>query len=361
MGDWLTPDFFSIVVAGFLVGIVVGLTGMGGGALMTPALIFLGVGDASAVVTADLTAAAIYKTRRRRDPRPPGLTELDPRQVADHRVRAVRPARALAGPRRRRGRPGDRRTAAQGVHRLRAAVRGRDVRPAPLHQPAPGRAAASPRRPGPARSGRWSRVAVGALGGLLVGITSVGVGLGDHDRAADALPRTLAVRLVGTDLVQAVPLVLARRDLEHRHQRARLAHPRPAGARLHSGHRPRRPDRAAGPAVVHPARHRGGADDVRAWRCWTSPAGRRSAPARTTTHPVLVGLVGPRDDRARPAGLGPASGVPKGCPCSARRPSPSSRARSALATRRSDVRSAPTTSPRCRRAGTPHTPHTPNR
>ena len=46
MGDWLTADFFSILAAGFFVGIVVGLTGMGGGALMTPALIFLGVGDA---------------------------------------------------------------------------------------------------------------------------------------------------------------------------------------------------------------------------------------------------------------------------------------------------------------------------
>ena len=29
---------------------------------MTPALIFLGVGDASTVVTADLTAAAVYKS-----------------------------------------------------------------------------------------------------------------------------------------------------------------------------------------------------------------------------------------------------------------------------------------------------------
>ena len=46
-------------VAAFLVGIAVGITGMGGGALMTPALIFLGVGDTSAVVTADLTAAAV--------------------------------------------------------------------------------------------------------------------------------------------------------------------------------------------------------------------------------------------------------------------------------------------------------------
>src|SRR6478735_5448588 len=49
-------------IAAFIVGTVVGITGMGGGALMTPALIFLGVGDASTVVTADLTAAAVYKT-----------------------------------------------------------------------------------------------------------------------------------------------------------------------------------------------------------------------------------------------------------------------------------------------------------
>ena len=62
MGDWLTADFFHIVIAAFFVGTIVGLTGMGGGALMTPALIFLGVGDASTVVTADLTASAIYKT-----------------------------------------------------------------------------------------------------------------------------------------------------------------------------------------------------------------------------------------------------------------------------------------------------------
>src|SRR5881398_3984057 len=52
----------TTAVAALLVGIVVGITGMGGGALMTPALIFLGVGHASSVVTAYLTAAAIYKT-----------------------------------------------------------------------------------------------------------------------------------------------------------------------------------------------------------------------------------------------------------------------------------------------------------
>ena len=62
MNDVISDAFFGILLAGFLVGIVVGLTGMGGGALMTPALIFLGVGDAATVVTADLTAAAIYKS-----------------------------------------------------------------------------------------------------------------------------------------------------------------------------------------------------------------------------------------------------------------------------------------------------------
>src|SRR5206468_10516803 len=51
----------TTAVAALLVGIVVGITGMGGGALMTPALIFLGVGHVSSIVTADLTAAAIYK------------------------------------------------------------------------------------------------------------------------------------------------------------------------------------------------------------------------------------------------------------------------------------------------------------
>src|SRR6266478_1679503 len=52
----------TTVIAALFVGIVVGITGMGGGALMTPALIFLGVGNVSSIVTADLTAAAIYKT-----------------------------------------------------------------------------------------------------------------------------------------------------------------------------------------------------------------------------------------------------------------------------------------------------------
>ena len=84
MGDWLTTDFFSIVVAAFFVGTIVGLTGMGGGALMTPALIFLGVGSASSVVTADLTAAAIYKSSGAITHAREGAAQLDARPVADH-------------------------------------------------------------------------------------------------------------------------------------------------------------------------------------------------------------------------------------------------------------------------------------
>ena len=43
MTDLLTTQRLSVLLVSFGVGIVVGLTGMGGGALMTPALIFLGV------------------------------------------------------------------------------------------------------------------------------------------------------------------------------------------------------------------------------------------------------------------------------------------------------------------------------
>src|SRR4029450_9177885 len=62
MQDLMNDAFFSILAAGFFVGVVVGLTGMGGGALMTPALIFLGVVDAAAVAAAAPPAAPVYKT-----------------------------------------------------------------------------------------------------------------------------------------------------------------------------------------------------------------------------------------------------------------------------------------------------------
>lgn len=61
MGHLITQDTPSLLAVAFLVGIVIGLTGMGGGALMTPALIFLGVPPTAAVAN-DLVAAAVNKS-----------------------------------------------------------------------------------------------------------------------------------------------------------------------------------------------------------------------------------------------------------------------------------------------------------
>src|SRR6478672_9747326 len=61
MSDLVTLAALSVLVVSFGVGIVVGLTGMGGGALMTPALIFLGVNPTTAVAN-DLVAASINKS-----------------------------------------------------------------------------------------------------------------------------------------------------------------------------------------------------------------------------------------------------------------------------------------------------------
>ena len=207
MSDLITLTALSILVAGLLVGIVVGLTGMGGGALMTPALIFLGVGDAATVVTADLTAAAVYKTggalvhAREGSPNltlakwlilgsvPMAL--LGPYLVAavtddadelDHVLKMCIGVALLL---------------AASTYALRLYINLRRLRSG--HPDAD----SDPRiRPLPT-------LFVGMLGGLLVGITSVGSGSVIMVALLMLYPGLSALRLVGTDLVQAVPLVLA--------------------------------------------------------------------------------------------------------------------------------------------------------
>lgn len=206
MGDLITTAFFSIIIAGFLVGIVVGLTGMGGGALMTPALIFLGVGETATVITADLTAAAIYKSGgaivHQREGSPnlqlakwlmlgsipmallgPSIVRwfTDPDELDDALKMYLGFALLFAAT-----------TYAIRIYlNLRARRRGVrnqsdevKVRPIPT-------------------------LLVGALGGLLVGITSVGSGSVIMIALLMLYPTLSAVKLVGTDLVQAVPLVFA--------------------------------------------------------------------------------------------------------------------------------------------------------
>src|SRR3954447_15850253 len=207
MGDWLTSDFFSIIAAAFCVGTVVGLTGMGGGALMTPALIFLGVGDASTVVTADLTAAAIYKTGGAVTHAKEGKPNWT---LAKWLILGSVPF-ALAGPwivHQVTGSADELDTLlkkcigfallfAASTYALRLVIQlrqsrrgGRTIDPDPTIRP-------------------LVTIAVGALGGLLVGVTSVGSGSVIMIALVMLYPGLSPLRLVGTDLVQAVPLVMA--------------------------------------------------------------------------------------------------------------------------------------------------------
>ena len=206
MADLITTAFFSILAAGFIVGVVVGLTGMGGGALMTPALIFLGVGDAATVVTADLTAAAIYKTGGAIVHSREGSPNLS---LAKWLIIGSVPM-ALLGPYliSSFADPEDLDTTlklcigfallfAAATYALRLYINLKRVRgdgeqadPNPAIRPLP-------------------TLLVGALGGLLVGVTSVGSGSVIMIALLMLYPGLSAVKLVGTDLVQAVPLVMA--------------------------------------------------------------------------------------------------------------------------------------------------------
>jgi uncharacterized membrane protein YfcA len=206
-GAWAVTGLeVKTAIAAFLVGIVVGITGMGGGALMTPALIFLGVGSASTVVTADLTAAAVYKSGgaivhwREGSPnfRLAGWLICGSVPMAflgPHVVRWISPdadidtflkmcigfALLLAAA-----------TYALRLYvELRRAASGRSRgNSEPVVRPIP-------------------TILVGAAGGLLVGITSVGSGSVIMIALLMLYPTLSAVKLVGTDLVQAVPLVLS--------------------------------------------------------------------------------------------------------------------------------------------------------
>ena len=207
MSDLITLTALSILVAGFIVGVVVGLTGMGGGALMTPALIFLGVGDAATVVTADLTAAAVYKTGGAVVHAREGSPNL---QLAKWLIIGSVPT-ALVGPHLVAAFTEDADELdhvlkmcigvalllAASTYALRLYINLRRLRRGTANNDAN-----PPIRPVPT-------LLVGALGGLLVGITSVGSGSVIMVALLMLYPGLSAVRLVGTDLVQAVPLVLA--------------------------------------------------------------------------------------------------------------------------------------------------------
>jgi uncharacterized membrane protein YfcA len=205
MGELLTSAALSVLVVAFGVGIVVGLTGMGGGALMTPALIFLGVNPAAAVAN-DLVAASVNKSVGAAVHWRHGSPNL---KLAAHLMIGSVPFAFAGGFIVKSVGDEEARTAfltqAIGVALLFAAASYALRMYLQLRYVAAGNVADNVEP----RINPIITILVGAAGGLLVGITSVGSGSLIMVALLLLFPTLAAPRLVGTDLVQAVPLVLA--------------------------------------------------------------------------------------------------------------------------------------------------------
>ena len=201
----------AVAVAGLIVGFTVGLTGMGGGALMTPILVLLFKVQPLAAVSSDLVASVIMKPVG-------GGVHLRRGTVNFALVRWLMVGSVPA--------------AFAGVLALRALGDGAIVQArveqalgvalvvaassiaakALLQFRAARRAARDPRAEGAGdrrevRVRPLPTVLVGVAGGLVVGMTSVGSGSLMIVLLMLLYPMLRSSELVGTDLVQAVPLV----------------------------------------------------------------------------------------------------------------------------------------------------------
>jgi uncharacterized membrane protein YfcA len=188
-----------LVLAGVLVGLLVGLTGMGGGALLTPLLV-LGFGmPPLTAVSSDLVTSLVMKPVGAAVHLRAGTVDwllvrrlcLGAVPTAFGSVLVLGAAGAGAAVQEHL------RVVTGGVllASLAAMAASRLLREAP----------ATTRPPAPA----WGTVAVGAVGGTCVGLTSVGAGSVILALLLATQPALRANRLVGTDLVQAVPVVAA--------------------------------------------------------------------------------------------------------------------------------------------------------
>ena len=192
----------GIALAGLAVGFMVGLTGMGGGALLTPIMILFFRVPPLAAVSSDLVVSLFMKpvggaVHARRGTVHSGLVRwlvigsvpaalagawlLS--QLGSHNVEPLL-RRAL----------GIALLASAGSMILKARIAKRRM---------------EGDDPGPVVVRRGLTVAIGVAGGLLVGLTSVGSGTLMIVLLLFAYPGLRPAQLVGTDLVQAVPLVAA--------------------------------------------------------------------------------------------------------------------------------------------------------
>lgn len=197
----------ALVLGAFGVGIVVGLTGMGGGALMTPMLVLLfGVNPLTAV-SSDLVASAVMKPFG-------GFVHLRHRTVNLRLVGFLClgsvPA-AFCGVLllEAMGDDGDVQTALSyglgGALLLTALLLG--VRAYLRLRSRRGESNATDSVPAQIPLRPVPTILLGAAGGLLVGVTSVGSGSLIIIGLMALYPTLKTGQLVGTDLVQAVPLV----------------------------------------------------------------------------------------------------------------------------------------------------------
>jgi uncharacterized protein len=197
----------AIALAGLFVGFTVGLTGMGGGALMTPILVLLFHVQPLAAVSSDLVAAVVMKpvggaVHLRRGTvnfalvrwlmvgSVPAafagvlvLRQLGEGAVVQERIKVTLGVALLLAAAS---------IAAKGLLEVRAR---RSDRPR-------GRGGDRPFRVRPLPT-----VLIGVTGGLVVGMTSVGSGSLMIVLLLLLYPMLSSSRLVGTDLVQAIPLV----------------------------------------------------------------------------------------------------------------------------------------------------------
>ena len=205
MNELLTGDAAAVLVVSFLVNIVVGLTGMGGGALMTPALMLLGV-PATSAVSNDLVAASVNKSVGATVHWREGSPNL--KLAMWLIIGSVPTAFAGAWIIKAVGGTADQEkfvTVALGVALLFTAATYALRMYLQLRRVTSGEVLSEDDptiKP-------LVTVLVGAVGGLLVGITSVGSGSLIMVALLLIYPTLSAVKLVGTDLVQAVPLVLS--------------------------------------------------------------------------------------------------------------------------------------------------------
>jgi uncharacterized membrane protein YfcA len=202
----------AIAVAGLLVGVVVGLTGMGGGALMTPILVFFFGVSPLAAVSSDVVASFFMKpiggvVHLRRGTVHLGLVKYLCLGSVPGAFAGVLLLRLIGS----EGNLQEILLFALGIVLVLAALAmaaksylkllARERRRARGAEQQPQRALSTV----PVR--RLATVLVGAGGGLVVGMTSVGAGSLMIVSLLLLYPSIKAGQLVGTDLVQAVPLV----------------------------------------------------------------------------------------------------------------------------------------------------------